>query len=241
MGRARQPSRKPKAEAPARPRRSKAGERYRERPADYCRERLKVALTPDQEAIAGLLVQPPYKVLVRAAHNVGPSCPACGKGGPCSCPEPAAGGALPDYASMPSITVVCADAAKRQRVLDDLASSPSLAAFKEKFGPRARGYDPGHWHLKPFKLAEDRRFQASGFCILVQGVADPGGKARPTVVYDYEGPDQLAGVLRTVDPSYDPNRLTPAAVTDNLPAAASVAVGLLTSLAALLFPSRKNA
>jgi hypothetical protein len=43
------------------------------RPVEYCEEILKVELTPAQEKIARLLVQPPYKVLVRAGHNVGKS------------------------------------------------------------------------------------------------------------------------------------------------------------------------
>lgn len=46
---------------------------YRRRPVEYCREQLAVELTPAQEAIARLVVQPPYKVLVRAGHNVGKS------------------------------------------------------------------------------------------------------------------------------------------------------------------------
>jgi hypothetical protein len=44
---------------------------YRGRPVEYCEERLGVQLTPAQEEIARLLVRPPYKVLVRAGHNVG--------------------------------------------------------------------------------------------------------------------------------------------------------------------------
>jgi hypothetical protein len=49
------------------------GHKYRGRPAEYCRQALGVRLTKDQTHIAQLLVQPPYKVLVRAAHNVGKS------------------------------------------------------------------------------------------------------------------------------------------------------------------------
>ncbi len=46
---------------------------YGRKPAEYCSKRLKVQLTPAQEQIARLLVKPPYKVLVRAGHNVGKS------------------------------------------------------------------------------------------------------------------------------------------------------------------------
>jgi hypothetical protein len=42
-------------------------------PAGYCREHLGVSLTPQQEEVCRLLVTPPYKVLVKAAHNVGKS------------------------------------------------------------------------------------------------------------------------------------------------------------------------
>lgn len=65
MARTRRQSPKPKSEPPADP------ADYRGRPVEYCTECLGVELTPTQEKIAGLLVQPPYKVLVRAGHNVG--------------------------------------------------------------------------------------------------------------------------------------------------------------------------
>jgi hypothetical protein len=61
-----------KPEAPANAP-GEAYKRYRRRPVEYCRKQLNVKLTPDQEKIARLLVQPPYKVLVRAGHNVGHS------------------------------------------------------------------------------------------------------------------------------------------------------------------------
>ena len=67
MARARRQSPKPKSEPPADP------ADYRGRPVEYCREHLGVELTPAQEEIARLLVRPPYKVLVRAGHNVGHS------------------------------------------------------------------------------------------------------------------------------------------------------------------------
>jgi hypothetical protein len=63
---------KPKAEA-ARRRLAATGKEYRGRPVEYCKTRLGVELTPAQDEIARLLVQPPYKVLVRAGHNVGKS------------------------------------------------------------------------------------------------------------------------------------------------------------------------
>jgi hypothetical protein len=46
---------------------------YRRRPDAYCSQTLNVHLTPAQKQIARLLVKPPYKVLVRAGHNVGHS------------------------------------------------------------------------------------------------------------------------------------------------------------------------
>lgn len=47
--------------------------RYRLDPAGYARDVLGATLTADQEAIARLVVTPPYKVLVKSAHNVGKS------------------------------------------------------------------------------------------------------------------------------------------------------------------------
>src|SRR5262249_34591524 len=44
--------------------------RYRRQPVAYCSQCLGVRLTPAQKQIASLLVKPPYKVLVRAAHAV---------------------------------------------------------------------------------------------------------------------------------------------------------------------------
>src|SRR3954466_14283172 len=46
---------------------------YQHDPAGYCRDVLRVRLTPTQEEIASLLARPPFKVLVKAAHNVGKS------------------------------------------------------------------------------------------------------------------------------------------------------------------------
>jgi hypothetical protein len=46
---------------------------YQERPVDYCRDVLKVRLTPVQEKIARLVCRPPYRVLVKSAHTVGKS------------------------------------------------------------------------------------------------------------------------------------------------------------------------
>ena len=46
---------------------------YRRQPVRYCQRELTVKLTPAQTEIARLLVKPPYKVLVRAGHNVGKS------------------------------------------------------------------------------------------------------------------------------------------------------------------------
>lgn len=47
--------------------------KYRDRPADYCRDVLKVALTPTQQHILSLLGVSPYRVLVPSGHNVGKS------------------------------------------------------------------------------------------------------------------------------------------------------------------------
>ncbi len=47
--------------------------RYKNDPVGYCRDVLGQRLTPEQKTIAQLIVTPPYKVLVRAAHNVGKS------------------------------------------------------------------------------------------------------------------------------------------------------------------------
>jgi hypothetical protein len=58
------------APAPSEDAESETGD-FRGRPAEYCREMLRVTLTPTQQEIARLLVRPPYKVLVRAGHNVG--------------------------------------------------------------------------------------------------------------------------------------------------------------------------
>lgn len=47
--------------------------RYQDDPCGYCRDVLRVRLTPTQERIARLLVTPPFKVMVKAGHNVGKS------------------------------------------------------------------------------------------------------------------------------------------------------------------------
>ncbi len=47
--------------------------KYQADPVGYCHDILQVRLTPQQERIARLLLTPPYRVLVRAAHSVGKS------------------------------------------------------------------------------------------------------------------------------------------------------------------------
>lgn len=47
--------------------------RYKNDPVGYARDVLKIALTPDQADICRKIATPPYKVLVKAAHNVGKS------------------------------------------------------------------------------------------------------------------------------------------------------------------------
>lgn len=167
--------------------------------------------------------------------SCGPHCPACGGGGKCSCSHAKGHAAappaepLPDFAGKPSLTVVCADAARREKVLADLQTAPALAAYRDKFGPRARGYEPGHSHLAPFRLDVDERFKSSGFAIFAQGVADEAGRAAPTVLYAYDGPEQLAGVLRDVDGTYDPNKVPDAAgigLSDTAMGATGALVGI---------------
>lgn len=53
--------------------RTKDYRRFQRDPAGYCRKVLKVELTQAQEEICRSVVEPPFKVLVRAAHNVGKS------------------------------------------------------------------------------------------------------------------------------------------------------------------------
>ena len=47
--------------------------RYARDPVGFARDVLKIEPTPDQAAIAEALLQPPYRVLVKAGHNVGKS------------------------------------------------------------------------------------------------------------------------------------------------------------------------
>lgn len=56
---------------PARKESAAEASKYQRRPVEYCSRMLQVRLTPTQEKIARLLVRPPYKILVRAGHNVG--------------------------------------------------------------------------------------------------------------------------------------------------------------------------
>lgn len=46
---------------------------YRDDPVGFARDVLKVSLTPKQEEILAAIVKPPYKFIVRSAHNVGKS------------------------------------------------------------------------------------------------------------------------------------------------------------------------
>lgn len=45
--------------------------RYRLDPVGFCRDVLKVTLTPDQEDALRAILEPPYRVMVRSGHNIG--------------------------------------------------------------------------------------------------------------------------------------------------------------------------
>jgi hypothetical protein len=117
-----------------------------------------------------------------------------------------AGSEVPDDGGKWRLTLVCKDEATRKRVVKDLHDDPSLAPLRDKVLLQSYA-DPGHWHLAPFKLGEDRRFQGSGFALFLQppeGVDADGQTSSPVVqaLYQYAGPE----ALRKLKPSYDGNK-----------------------------------
>lgn len=102
---------------------------------------------------------------------------------------------LPDDKSLLRVTVI-GDEARRKQVLDDLKTSPALAAWKDKIVVKA--YDPVHWAVK------DSGFVTRGDPVVY--VQDPSGKVLHRQVDYADGADGLALALRKADPNYKPDQ-----------------------------------
>ncbi len=101
---------------------------------------------------------------------------------------------LPDDSKWLCLTIIGPDAA-RQRVLEDLRSSPTLAAWKDKI--KVQDYPPDHWAVK------DSGFVTTGKpTIYCQA---PDGKVLHRQD-EYRGPEALAEVLRKADAGYQPEK-----------------------------------
>lgn len=99
---------------------------------------------------------------------------------------------VPDDASQLCLTVI-GSPADTASVINDLASAPALAAWKDQL--KLQVYEPSHWAVK------DAGFVTTGkptiYCQAPDG----------TVLHrqdSYAGPDALAEALRQADPSYQP-------------------------------------
>jgi hypothetical protein len=117
-----------------------------------------------------------------------------------------AGGApsIPDDSGKRWLVAVSKDRATRDRIAQDLESSPTLAELRSQV--RFQPYDdPTHWQLAGYKLQQDARFQRSGVGLFLVDPPGPGQQFGAAVAarYSYEGPE----ALRRIDPAFDPNKV----------------------------------
>jgi len=108
----------------------------------------------------------------------------------------AVGDNLIDDSGLYRLTIVHADKNVREKIKSDLNTNPALVSLKDKF--LVQDYAPDHWAVTGVGLATG---------ITLQAPAKAEGKG--LVIWrqrEYEGPEQLAGALRKIDPSYDPNK-----------------------------------
>lgn len=137
------------------------------------------------------------------------------------------GDGLPDLSTRRYLTVISADAGRRQQILDELRASPQRDQY------RMQGCAPGTWQTETHKLDQDDRFRRSGLVVLVQ---EPAGTVT-YAQYDWQGAEAF---LRRADPAYDPNKNPtgpPSFVPwfDQVPPWAPVAGIVLLAAAAFLF------
>jgi len=101
---------------------------------------------------------------------------------------------IPDDSRWLCLTIIGSDAS-RQRVLDDLQSSPALAPWRGRI--KVQEYPPDHWAVR------DAGFPCGGEpTICCQA---PDGKVLHRQD-GYRGAEALAEVLRKADPSYRPEK-----------------------------------
>lgn len=105
-----------------------------------------------------------------------------------------AGNALTDDSLRLRLTIIGADA-DRQRVLDDLRSSPELDGWSHQMLVQA--YPPDHWAIA------GNGFVTTGTPTIYVQAADGKVLHRQD---SYRGPKQLAEALRRADPNYRPDK-----------------------------------
>lgn len=155
-------------------------------------------------------------------------CPKCKPGCDCGCQPPLTDvlsdglDKIPDYSAMPSLTFVAKNEADARAALKRFLEAPELAHWRAKYGPRAKAYSLEEFqHVSSaFKLAQDRRFQETGFAALIQPQApDEQGRAEVKSCYSWATPEQALRALRDADPAYDPNAAPVLPATPAVPAA----------------------
>lgn len=115
---------------------------------------------------------------------------------------------IPDYSTMPSLTLVAKDEADAKAALEMFEQAPELAHWRDKYGARAKAYSAAEFQHTSyaFKLDRDKRFQETGFVALIQPESpDESGRAVVHSCYQWATPEDAAKGLRNADPGYDPN------------------------------------
>lgn len=139
---------------------------------------------------------------------------------------------LRDDAKSPHLTVIDRNPARRKQLVEDLTVAKWKGELPEK--ARVQVYNPDLAPVKallaPFRLEADREFQKTGCMVIAQAAAtNTKGTSRPVRLYGAASPPVLVDALRSVDPSYDPNRnpLPWWLALPSIPLEAIVVIGLL--------------
>lgn len=119
------------------------------------------------------------------------------------------GADLPDDTAAGHVTGVAKSLGLKNKMAEDIAVA-SLQPGAAK-AAKTQAYDYSHQVnqeiLAPFRLDADRQFQEKGQVVIAQAAAlDKEGRSKATAFYDYSGVPTWIDALRTVDPTFDPNK-----------------------------------
>lgn len=119
------------------------------------------------------------------------------------------GATLKDDSSGGHLTNIDPDKERRKKVGEQVAAAKRADPIAANV--RFQNYDPSlapnKIILGPFNLEKDKAYKDAGRVLIAQAAAKgTEGKSRPTNWYGDIGGDQVIEAIRTIDPTYDPNK-----------------------------------